>query len=693
MANLLLYLVKVTAGTTLLYLGYLLLFREDTFYLRNRILLISILILPTFFPFIKIPIFRSNNVFVDQVNTTANFDYSGTSAVSAFPGPSDSFDYIRIFTVIYFVVAALLLIRILISLISTYRIIRQGTINMSHFPKVIISDKQLSPFSFFPYAVIPSEDYRSGNYKDVLDHEFAHLRQGHSFDLLLTELFISFQWFNPFVWLIKRSVILNHEYLADQLSLINNKSAKEYQYRLLNFQKGLKNISLAHNFNSLIKNRIIMINKKPTRRYATLKNILILPVVAIVVYAFSTPEYHSPVASSNDKSLSIYQQTAILQKEVKGKDIKETGRNVAAEINSTKNANEPGIQIPVKRTGPDDYPTFQGKTYVSFNEWVVKQIKYPAKAAARGSQGRIAANFTIEADGSISNVFIMGNADPDLSEAIISVIRSSPKWEKAKNPKADGPFQTMVSVKFELPDKVSVDDAYIQVEQMPQYPGGDAELLKFISRNIKYPGTARSNKIQGRVIIRFIVNKEGNVEEPTILRGVDPLLDAEAIRAVSMLKGFSPGIQGGKPVNVYFMVPVTFSLATPQPLFSQNSQDEILKFMGKNTGYPQTARNASDTGSVYILVKMGKDGIVKECKAYSEKAEIKVPFLPEIVIVGYEPQSPGPGDIRPGNAAENKHPDLQTEGIRIAKKLGGLDVSEWKEKDMEFGLTLKFVLK
>jgi TonB family protein len=691
MANLLLYLVKVSAGTTLLYLCYLLLFRKDTFYLRNRILLILILVLPTFFPLIKIPVVRNNIVSQGLTNTVVNFVYSGTSAVPTLPGASDSFDYIGIFTVIYFVVAALLLIRILVSLISTYRIIRQGTINRSHFPKVIISEKQLSPFSFFPYAVIPAEDYRSGNYKDVLDHEFAHLRQGHSFDLLLTELFISFQWFNPFVWLIKRSVILNHEYLADQLSLINNNSAKEYQYRLLNFQKGLKNISLAHNFNSLIKNRIIMINKKPTRRYATLKNILILPVVAIVVYAFSTPEYHSSIASSNDNSLIINQQAAIHQKEAKGKDIKETSRNGAAEINSTKNTNRPAIQIPVKRTGPDDYPTFQGKTYVLFNEWVVKQIKYPAEAAARGSKGRISANVTIEADGSISNVFIMGKADPDLSEAIISAIRSSPRWEKAKNPKADGPFQTMVSVKFELPDKVSVDDAYIQVEQMPQYPGGDAELLKFISRNIKYPETARSNKIQGRVIIRFIVNKEGNVEEPTILRGVDPLLDAEAIRAVSMLKGFSPGLQGGKPVNVYFMVPVTFSLATPQPLFSQNSQTEILKFMGMNTGYPQAARSSADTGKIFIVVKMGKSGIVKECKAYTEKTEINIPFLPEVVIVGFKPQ--GPGDIKTGNAKGNGHPDLQTEGLRIANKLGSLNIPEWKDKDMEFALTLKFVLK
>ncbi|MBK9391873.1 MAG: hypothetical protein IPN68_17390, partial [Bacteroidetes bacterium] len=113
--------------------------------------------------------------------------------------------------------------------------------------------------SFFPYAVIPSEVYNSGNYTDILDHESAHLRQGHTFDLLLSEIFIAFQWFNPFAWLIKRSVVLNHEYLADQVFVIN-RSIKDYQYRLLNIAGEVKAVSLAHTFNSLIKSRIIMIN-------------------------------------------------------------------------------------------------------------------------------------------------------------------------------------------------------------------------------------------------------------------------------------------------------------------------------------------------------------------------------------------------------------------------------------------------
>ena len=589
--------------------------------------------------------------------------------------------------------AGLLMLRIIVSLISTYRIINKGSVKNDQFPKVIVSENQLPPFSFFPYAVIPVEEYENGNYIDLLDHEFAHIRQGHTFDLLLSELFIAFQWFNPFVWFIKRSIILNHEYLADHVS-VNNKSVKEYQYRLLNFQTGLKHISLAHNFNSLIKNRIIMINKKPTRKYATLKNILILPVVAFVVYAFATPEYHFSAAPSNDNALSIYQPTVIFQKEVKGIVLKEdgsplegvyigstgtmgnargtnsgsdgrfkiyfaeedtyltfmlrgykgqsikadftkemiikmvkdpdykepkyenalkegappmplvtldgvftkepiavinsklgtelgtikyltgkeatdkygeAGKNGVTEIYTRKKAAELGIKIPFRRNGPDDYPTFQGDNYTKFPDWVAGQIKYPAEATAKGIKGRIIVNYTVEIDGTISKVSLMGKPDPLIGDAVVKVVQASPKWEPAKNPEAKDPYSSMVGIKFELPDKISKDDAYVMVEKMPMYPGGDVELLNFIKNNTNYPEAAKAEKIEGRVIVRFVVNKNGNSEDPVILKGVSPVLDAEAIRVVSIIKGFTPGTLGGNPVNVYYMVPVNFSLPATEP--------------------------------------------------------------------------------------------------------------------------------
>jgi TonB family protein len=86
------------------------------------------------------------------------------------------------------------------------------------------------------------------------------------------------------------------------------------------------------------------------------------------------------------------------------------------------------------------------------------------------------------------------------------------------------------------------------------------ELLKFIAMNTQYPEAAKSDKAEGRVIIRFIVNTEGNVEHPVVYKGVHYALDNEALRVVGLLKGFTPGSQGGKPISVYYNLPITFAL-------------------------------------------------------------------------------------------------------------------------------------
>ncbi len=102
--------------------------------------------------------------------------------------------------------------------------------------------------------------------------------------------------------------------------------------------------------------------------------------------------------------------------------------------------------------------------------------------------------------------------------------------------------------------------SFAVVEEKPTFPGGEAELLKFIAENTKYPEIAKENGIQGRVFVQFVIDKNGNVTNVTIARGVDPYLDAEAIRVVKMLPKWTPGKQRGKPVPVTFVVPINFKL-------------------------------------------------------------------------------------------------------------------------------------
>ncbi len=104
------------------------------------------------------------------------------------------------------------------------------------------------------------------------------------------------------------------------------------------------------------------------------------------------------------------------------------------------------------------------------------------------------------------------------------------------------------------------EEVFRAVEQMPQFPGGDAELMKYLSKNIKYPTMAMENNIQGRVVVQFVVTKTGSIGEVKVIRSVDPDLDREAIRVCKSLPKFIPGKMNGQAVNVWYTLPVNFKL-------------------------------------------------------------------------------------------------------------------------------------
>jgi protein TonB len=120
--------------------------------------------------------------------------------------------------------------------------------------------------------------------------------------------------------------------------------------------------------------------------------------------------------------------------------------------------------------------------------------------------------------------------------------------------------EVVEQVKEEVQEADAEATPFVVVEEMPMFPGGDTELLKYISEHTQYPEVAKENNIQGRVIVRFCVTSKGGVSQVSVLKGVDPELDKEAIRVVNTLPTFKPGKQGGKPVPVWYMVPITFTL-------------------------------------------------------------------------------------------------------------------------------------
>ena len=237
-------------------------------------------------------------------------------------------------------------------------------------------------------------------------------------------------------------------------------------------------------------------------------------------------------------------------------------------------------------------PEFTGGGMPALMEYLSKNIKYPEAAMKKGIQGRGIVQFVVEKDGSITNVKILRGVDPELDKEAVRVVSAMPKWKPGTQRGEAVRVRFTVPVMFRLTeDKIPVKYAPIEnkinelvvvgyapegttvpeegtifevVEQMPEYPGGMPAMMEFISKNIKYPAAAQQAKIQGRVTIQFIVNTEGNIINPRVLRSADPLLDAEAIRLTTNMPKWKPGMQRGQAVNVKYTVPIMFRLQEPE---------------------------------------------------------------------------------------------------------------------------------
>ncbi len=147
----------------------------------------------------------------------------------------------------------------------------------------------------------------------------------------------------------------------------------------------------------------------------------------------------------------------------------------------------------------------------------------------------------------------------DSENARITQSESLPAPQEAPAAISDEPQKQQTVSVDNLPDNA----VFFECEQKPEFPGGDAALMKYLSDNIRYPKNAHDNKIEGRVVISFVIQKDGTIGETKILRSVDPELDAEALRVVRSLPAFTPGEMNGKAVAVWYTIPITFKLKGP----------------------------------------------------------------------------------------------------------------------------------
>jgi len=197
-------------------------------------------------------------------------------------------------------------------------------------------------------------------------------------------------------------------------------------------------------------------------------------------------------------------------------------------------------------------------------------IHYPENALKMGIQGRVLAQFIIDRTGLVKDIKVLRGIGGGCDEEAVRVIKLFPAWKPGRQGGKDVSVYFTLPVVFSLKDKpsghqakkdISDEDApLLIVDQMPEYPGGADAMMNFLGQNIKYPADAVKNKVSGRVMVQFIVDSKGKIKKVKVLKGIGSGCDEEAVRVVSMFPDWKPGVHNGKPVSVYFTVPIVFTL-------------------------------------------------------------------------------------------------------------------------------------
>lgn len=600
------YLLKVNVAFVLFYAFYRLFFYKDTFFKLRRAILLAFFGLALFYPLLNI------QDWVRQQEPIADVIYMYSAMLPEATAKADaaaSVDWYRWLLgslgFIYWGIVAFLCGRFLVQLSSILWLAHTSERVVIHETPVYALRKAAGPFSFFRMVFLHPESHSDKETDEILTHECTHVSQWHSIDVILSEMMCMACWFNPFVWLLKREVRHNLEYLADNTVIQSGYDSKSYQYHLLGLAHHQSVTTLYNSFNVLhLKNRIMMMNKKRSPGIVRTKYLIFIPLVGILMLLSNIEAVaRLTVRLANEATVSnaVVTATGILVDEtgqpligasvvVKGgKERTITDRKGTFSLEVPANAilrcsyqgresqevlaadmtNNTHLSLSSKSremneqvfTVVEKMPSFPGGD-AELLKYIATNIKYPKESQDNGEQGRVICSFIVGRDGSVNNPEVLRGVTPSLNEEAVRVINTMPRWNPGMQRGKAVAVKYTVPITFRLksPVEEAKEETLTVVDVMPQYPGGDHELLKFIAQSIKYPTDAQEAGVQGRVICSFVVDKKGNIVEPKIIRGIDPSLDAEALRVIGMMPRWTPGRQDGKAVRVLYTVPITFRL-------------------------------------------------------------------------------------------------------------------------------------
>ena len=588
MGTFLVYILKSSLCLALFYLFYRLLLSKETFHRFNRIALLGVMLISCLLPLVRVTVDRATVVNTSVMLVEEDmlmYPWEMQTVVQE----EAAFPWREWLVAVYFLGILFFLLRNFLSLGYVFYLIRHSRCQrMENGICLVVHQEGFAPFSWMKYIVISQTDLDE-NGTDILTHEEAHIRNRHSWDLLLVELCVWLQWFNPAAWLLKQELQNVHEYEADEAVLRQGIDAKRYQMLLIKKAVGARLYSIANSFNhSSLKKRITMMIRKKSNPWARAKYLYVLPLAAVTVAAFARPEISEPLDEIS--SVEVNDLSAI------------TGKNSPENL-SVAATSAADVTLKMKVTDQSGSPIV-GASVLIVNS---------TSGTLTDSEG----NFTLKVgDDQRISVSYIGMKSVELS--VKECLEKQIKEVRLTSDADSGPQLTVVSQSSEsasqkapqhntTSEPQNTEEVFMVVENMPEFPGGLNACLKFLADHVAYPKEAAEKKIQGRVIVQFVVMKDGSIANARVIRSVDPLLDAEALRVIGLMPKWKPGTQRGQAVNVKFTMPITFRLDKDSTDMQPALVGKVIEISGATKENNQKAFHFPDGKETPLVVVDGEE--------------------------------------------------------------------------------------
>ena len=395
-----LYLIESAGCLALFYLLYKGWLARETFFRLNRVALLGCWALAFLLPAVHLAGMGAEGDFSSSLARVGAPVAAGIATGAPTPIPTDHGAYICVLALSYLYLAGLLVVlaKEVCAWARLYGLLRGGRrVTLATGTRALVVKAAVAPFCWMRTIVLSEEDYRQAP-REVIAHESAHARRLHSLDLLLIDLALLLQWFNPAAWALKRETRAVHEYEADRMALDSGVDTRSYQLSLIKRAVGPVRYAMANSFNhSSLKNRIVMMSKKKSSPWAYMKYAGILPLAIVASAALAHPEVSQVAREFAGAKVSVFPVM-------------------------TENV--------LEKTAVTD-PEFPGGQK-EFHIFLAKNLRYAVDAQKKGVQGRVVCAFTVGTDGSVKGVRVVNSVDPALDNEVVRTLQGMPKWTPAQ---------------------------------------------------------------------------------------------------------------------------------------------------------------------------------------------------------------------------------------------------------------------